>query len=73
MPAVELTTEEKIAVIKSHMKNVQYNKYNAQLTIVQEQALATPNAENISSANDSIAKADLQIAALQAEIDALSE
>jgi hypothetical protein len=72
MPAVELTTEEKIAVIESHMKNVQYNKFNAQITIVEEQALASPNASNISAANEKIAQADLQIAALQAEIDALN-
>ena len=72
MPAVELTTEEKIAVIESHMKNVQYNKFNAQITLVEEQALTNPNASNIEAANDKIAQADLQIAALQAEIDALN-
>ena len=72
MPAVELTTEEKIAVIESHMKNVQYNKFNAQITLIEEQALVSPNAENIASANAKIAQADLQITALQAEIDALN-
>lgn len=70
MPPVELTTEEKIAVINSHVKNVQYNKYNAQITLVAENALESPDAEKISSANEVITKADLQLAALQAEIDA---
>ena len=73
MSAVELTTEEKIAVINSHVKNVQYTKYNALISLVAENALETPDAEKVSSANEVIAKADLQLAALQAEIDALGE
>ena len=72
VPPVELTTEEKIAVINSHMKNVQYTKYNAQISLVAENALETPDTEKVTSANEVIAKADLQLAALQAEIDALS-
>ena len=71
MTAVELTKEEKIGVIQSHMKNVQYSKYNAQITLVEEGALETPNAENVTAANEVITKADAQLAALQAEIDAL--
>jgi hypothetical protein len=70
--AVELTTEEKIAVIQSHVKNVQYNKYNAQITLVAENALETPDADKVASANEVITKASLQLVALQAEIDALS-
>jgi hypothetical protein len=68
---VELTTEEKIAVINSHIKNVQYSKYNAQISLVAENALETPDANNVASASEVVAKADLQLAALQAEIDAL--
>jgi len=71
--ATELTKEEKIGVIQSHMKNVQYSKYNAQITLVEEGALETPNAENVTAANEVITKADAQLAALQAEIDALGE
>jgi len=70
--AVELTTEEKIAVINSHIKNVQYTKYNAQVSLVAENALETPAVENVAAANEVISKADLQLAALQAEIDAVS-
>jgi hypothetical protein len=70
--AVELTAEEKIGVIQSHMKNVQYSKYNAQVTIIQEEALEEPNTENIAAAQEVVRKSDLQIAALQAEIDTLS-
>lgn len=73
MTLVELTNEEKIGVIQSHMKNIQYSKYNAQVTLVEEGALETPNADNIAAANEVVTKADAQLAALQAEIDALSE
>ena len=73
MTATELTKEEKIGVIQSHMKNVQYSKYNAQIALVEEGALETPNAENVTAANEVITKADAQLAALQAEIDALGE
>lgn len=71
MTTVELTKEEKIGVIQSHMKNVQYSKYNAQITLIEENALETPNTENVAAANEVLVKADLQLAALQAEIDAL--
>lgn len=71
MSTVELTTEEKIAVINSHIKNVQYSKYNAQISLVAENALETPDASNVASANEVIANANLRLTALQAEIDAL--
>lgn len=71
MSTVELTTEEKIAVINSHIKNVQYSKYNAQISLVAENALETPDASNVASANEVIANANLRITALQAEINAL--
>lgn len=73
MSTTGLTTEEKIAVIQSHMKNVQYTKYNAQISLVAENALETPNADKVASANEVITNADLQLVALQAEIDALGE
>jgi hypothetical protein len=50
---------------------VQYSKYNAQISLVAENALETPDADKVASASEVVAKADLQLAALQAEIDAL--
>jgi len=72
MTELGLTNEEKIGVIESHIKNVQYNKYNAEITLIEENALATPSATNVQRANDSIASANAQIAALEAQIEALS-
>lgn len=69
--AVVLTSEEKIAVAETHLKNVLYNKYNAELSLLEENALDNPSADNITTHNASIAKANAQIAALEAEISAL--
>jgi len=72
MTELGLTNEEKIGVIESHIKNVQYNKYNAEITLIEENALATPSATNVQRANESITSANAQIAALEAQIEALS-
>jgi hypothetical protein len=72
MTELGLTNEEKIGVIESHIKNVQYNKYNAEITLIEENALATPSATNVQRANESITSANAQIAALEAQIESLS-
>ena len=65
----ELSKEDKLAVIQSHMKNVALNKYNAELSLLQEQAVSSPKEQNIQTLNDTIAQADAQLAALQQEYD----
>ena len=65
----ELSKEEKLAVITTHMKNVQLNRYNAELSLLQEQAVSLPKEQNIQTLNDTIAQADAQLAALQQEYD----
>jgi hypothetical protein len=72
MADYDLTAEDKIAVINSHIKNINYNKFNAELVIIEENATAEPSAAKISDANATIAEADAQIAALEAQIEALS-
>jgi hypothetical protein len=72
MADYDLTAEEKIAVINSHIKNINYNKFNAELSIIEENASSSPDATKISDANANIAEAEAQIAALEAQIEALS-
>lgn len=67
-----LTAEDKIAVIASHIKNINYNKFNAELVIIEENASAQPSSTKIADANSTIADADAQIVALEAQIEALS-
>jgi hypothetical protein len=72
MADYDLTADEKIAVINSHIKNINYNKFNAELVIIEENASSSPDATKISDANAGIAEANAQIVALEAQIEALS-
>lgn len=38
-----LTNEEKMQIIRSHIKNIQHTKYNLELSILAEQAIDVPN------------------------------
>lgn len=71
MTALDLTTEEKIAIIDSHIRNILHNKFNAELTIIEQNALETPYENAITNATAQIAQAELQITALQAQRTAL--
>lgn len=70
---IEMSNEDKLSVIASHIKNIQFNKYNAELSLIEEQAVTPQDAEAIAAANAAVSKATAQIAALQAEYDALAE
>ena len=72
MADYDLTAEDKIAVINSHIKNINYNKFNAELVIIEENASAEPSSTKISDANATISESNAQIAALEAQIEALS-
>ena len=72
MADYDLTAADKIAVIHSHIKNINYNKFNAELVIVEENATSSPSATKISDANTQIDEAEAQIVALEAQITALS-
>ena len=71
MADYDLTAEEKISVINSHIKNINYNKFNAELVIVEENAAISPDASAVTRSNAQIAEADAQIAALEAQIESL--
>jgi hypothetical protein len=72
MADYDLTAADKIAVINSHIKNINYNKFNAELVIIEENATAAPSATKIADANAQITEAEAQIVALEAQITALS-
>ena len=68
-----LNNEEKLSIVNQHIKNVEYNKYNLQLSLIEENAVSSPNAEAISSLNAQIASNDLKLAALEEEKNNLTE
>ena len=68
-----LNNEEKISLINQHKKNNEFNKYNLQLSLVEENAVTAPNAETITSLNSQISECDRKLAALAAELAGLEE
>lgn len=63
----ELTVEEKLSIIQSQLRNIKYKKYNAEVELIAENALDTPNTGRIAEINATIANCDSQITALNAE------
>lgn len=67
-----LTNEEKISIINSHIKNLEYNKYNLEISVIEENAKATPVSETLISLNSQISETSAQIVALESELASLT-
>jgi len=68
--SVELSPQEKIAIAEQHMKNIMFSQYNANLSLIEANAESTPNQSNIEQINAQLENLNLQVAAIQKEIDA---
>lgn len=62
-----LTKTDKIQLITSHQRSIEYSKYGLELDILQESAKSVSNQEEISRLEDLVDEADRQLAALNAE------
>jgi hypothetical protein len=71
MASTDVTKEEKLNLIATRIRGVKIDKYNAELTIIEQNATDTPEVSIIASSNKTIDTADAQIAALQAKYDAV--
>jgi len=71
MPSTDITNEEKLNLIASRIRGIKINKYSAELNIVEQNATDTPEASIVASSNKIISTAEAQIAALQAQYDAI--
>jgi hypothetical protein len=70
--SIVLTNEEKSAIVSQHIKNVDYSIYNLELSLIEENAVTSPDADKISSLNDQLTDLNAQKTALNAELSALS-
>jgi outer membrane murein-binding lipoprotein Lpp len=73
---IQLTKEEKAQIISSHIKNLNYTKYNLEIDILQENAKSSPLQSSLSNLNTQIDEVENQLDALQAElasVNALTE
>ena len=69
---VELSNEEKYAIVLQHIKNIAYSEYNATLTLYEEQATSYPNQDSILSLTSQLSDFAAQRQILEAELDSLS-
>jgi hypothetical protein len=72
MSSTDITKEEKLNLIASRIRGVKINKYSAELNIIEQNATDAPEASIIASSNKIIDIAEAQIAALQAQYDAVN-
>lgn len=71
-----LTKEEKAQIIESHKKTLDYNRYNLEISIIQENAKSSPSSSVLADFNARIEEIDDQAAALDVElatVNALTE
>ena len=63
-----LTNEEKSGIVSQHIKNVEYSLYNLSLSLIEENAVSSPDADKINSLNDQISDLNAQKTALETEL-----
>jgi outer membrane murein-binding lipoprotein Lpp len=69
---INLTKEEKAQIISSHIKNLNYTRYNLEIDIIQENAKVSPSSSALTNFNTQIDEVDDQIAALQTQLTAVN-
>ena len=74
MPTVvELDNEEKIRLIDQHLRSLKFADYNADLDLIEANAMAAPDADSIAAITSTKNGIAARIAALLAEKDTLVE
>ena len=67
-----LTNEEKVTIVTQHIKNVEYAIYNLELSVIEENSVASTDAAKITSLNSQLNDTKAQKAALELELGKLS-
>lgn len=71
-----LTKNDKIQLIESRARGLEYKKYGLELDLIVENAKSTPSSESVAVINTSITEVDDQLEALNEElaiVNALTE
>lgn len=69
---IELTDQEKLAIINQHIKGIVTNIYNLNVAIISESSLAQPNQENLDNLNNELQKENTKKQALLQEYATIS-
>ena len=67
----DVTKEQKLSMVASRIRGVKIEKFSAELNIIEQNALETPEETIVASANKIISNASAQIAALEAQYTAI--
>lgn len=72
MAEYELTNEEKNNIIITHLRTLAFQKYNLEVSVLEEQALEEPNQETIDALNAQVQVVQSKISRLETESNSLS-
>ena len=64
-----ITNEEKLAIVSQHIKNLELNKFNLELSLIEENAKIDPNQDNITPIEADIDDVVAKITALTVELN----
>ena len=67
----ELTNDEKRNIINQHLRNLEYSKFNVEISLLEENADSAPDQENLDSLTGQLATINDKIEALAAELTAI--
>jgi len=68
----DLSNEDKLGIISSHQRNVEYNQYNIQMSMLEEKAKAAPDQTIIDNLQAQLNDCAAQISVLEAQAAALT-
>ena len=67
-----LTKSDKLKIIESRLRNLEYKKYGLEIDLIVENAKVTPEQEAINVINSVITEIDDQVSALNSELSAVN-
>jgi CII-binding regulator of phage lambda lysogenization HflD len=63
-----LDPQDQLTILNSHLKNLNFNAYNLQISLLEENAKTTPDANAIASINAQLADIAKQVAAIEEQV-----
>lgn len=63
-----LSKEEKIQLIESRVRNLEYKRYGLELDAIVENAKVTPDQNNLDAIDEAVSEINTQLSALNAEL-----
>jgi hypothetical protein len=68
-----LTNQEKISIVEQHIRNLEINKFNIELSISEENSVESPSETVLISLNGQLANVNAKINALNTELTTLQQ